>query len=608
MNKFEVYLSQAKQDEYILNKLKSEINKYDANVGDMEFADKDIYINRINSILDILRNSRVINKVKELNEDFDYEKLSKQYKKLYDNVVLNNFFNEEISSFSKRLGKGAIDLPSQIEEYIMMIDENIYHENTELNALYKLREIREINTNMVVVGKNGSGKSTFINSFRNLIDSNIYTINSDRILNYKKDIYQGMPFPEKIKGDFEKVFKSNDYTNIRDTNFEIAMKYLIKHETIQNQVAVKERKSTQILNIMNEIFPYLRVFIDPNIEEIKVKNLDENLYTLNEMSSGEKSALYLITVVILAEENSYFLIDEPEINLNPYLGRKLWDTLESVKYNSIFIYATHDRDFASSRINSTYIWNKGFKYPDIWFQEAIYENDLSKELLFDLLGEADQKLLVEGTYGSLDYKFFRLIFNHKHVVPLGGHQQVIYSQRAINSKRIAYIDSKSIIDRDFYPDIQLDGLREKGIYALPYNEIENMLYKIAVDHIDSFTSEMQDSLKQVELDYEENFIQEVENLNKEVIKYNIHYLMDDVEHIDDFINNYSKLYDMQKEENFSDFFDFESEKMKDLNLMLKKIPLKNSINKNLCNEIIKFISNDTHIQKEIRQNYFHEII
>ena len=67
------------------------------------------------------------------------------------------------------------------------------------------------------------------------------------------------------------------------------------------------------------------------------------------MSVGERSVLYLAAQVLRVPESKIIIMDEPEVHLHPSLMGYLWDALEKVRPDCLFIYITHDVDFVTSR-------------------------------------------------------------------------------------------------------------------------------------------------------------------------------------------------------------------------------------------------------------------
>src|SRR5699024_4230459 len=94
--------------------------------------------------------------------------------------------------------------------------------------------------------------------------------------------------------------------------------------------------------------------------EIHVETPEGKVYDFNKLSDGEKTIFYFIGHILLAQDNSYIIIDEPENHLNLSVCIKLWDTLEKIRTDCKFVYITHNLDFAISRNEKTLLWNKNF--------------------------------------------------------------------------------------------------------------------------------------------------------------------------------------------------------------------------------------------------------
>lgn len=75
-------------------------------------------------------------------------------------------------------------------------------------------------------------------------------------------------------------------------------------------------------------------------------------YPFMSLSDGEKAVFYYIAHILLAKDNSYIIVDEPENHLHLALIMKLWDALELVRSDCQFIYLTHNLEFAASRNNA----------------------------------------------------------------------------------------------------------------------------------------------------------------------------------------------------------------------------------------------------------------
>lgn len=77
-------------------------------------------------------------------------------------------------------------------------------------------------------------------------------------------------------------------------------------------------------------------------------------YTGNQMSDGEKAALFVAGRVFSAEPGT-LVVDEPETHFHSLLAVRLWNALEDARADVRFVYITHDLTFALSRRDARYV-------------------------------------------------------------------------------------------------------------------------------------------------------------------------------------------------------------------------------------------------------------
>ena len=94
----------------------------------------------------------------------------------------------------------------------------------------------------------------------------------------------------------------------------------------------------RVEQIWNQIFPEITFYpeSDDRVLEV-VRNGDK--YSINGLSDGERCVLFYIGNVLLAPENSYIVVDEPETFLNGAVYNELWDLLISERPDCQFIFA-----------------------------------------------------------------------------------------------------------------------------------------------------------------------------------------------------------------------------------------------------------------------------
>jgi ABC-type glutathione transport system ATPase component len=165
------------------------------------------------------------------------------------------------------------------------------------------------------------------------------------------------------------------------------------------------------LRIWHEIFPGRTLDFSTYKPLVKSKlpgALSQAPYGANEMSDGERAAIYLINRVLRAPPG-VLVIDEPEVHFHALLARTFWDTLEAERPDCRFVYITHDLPFALSRRGSEIGIVKSATQAQIVDRSAGIPADLVQEVL----GAASLSLLAkrivftEGVPGaSIDAEFY----------------------------------------------------------------------------------------------------------------------------------------------------------------------------------------------------------
>lgn len=202
-------------------------------------------------------------------------------------------------------------------------------------------------------------------------------------------------------------------------------------------------------------------------------------YSANQMSDGERAALYLAAKVMLAPEWSVMVIDEPETHFHSMLAIALWDALEAQRPDMRFIYVTHDLAFAMSRQDATFLLANGVGGLDV----VPLEDDLPDELKKSILGAASfsyyasRVVFCEGEAHSLDTKLFAAWFRGRDTVlsAVGSCDAVRACVGALSRMRLVdNLEAVGVIDRDYRPDEFFAGL-EAAYVVLPIHEIEGLI-------------------------------------------------------------------------------------------------------------------------------------
>ena len=347
----------------------------------------------------------------------------------------------------------------------------------------------------VIIGANGAGKSSLINELRkNSIDqmyvlpaqkllyfvSNTFgrdSINKDQYIANLKNVetkYNTIQIQtQKIEDDFSSAFTKlitlwvKDFAKVMTDN---------ARGVGEVSIALLDR----VEQIWNQIFPEITFYPEPNDRVLEVIR-NGNKYSINGLSDGERCVLFYIGNVLLAPENSYIVVDEPETFLNAAVYNELWDLLISERPDCQFIFSSHNMDFVQSRTNATYIWCKKFEAPYDFDYEQLKESQEFQEFPLTLFAEVSGTrkpiLFCEGTKNSIDYQIYSKLFSEFcFVKPVQGHKQVIQYTKAYNKLKKSHgNEAYGIIDYDWMDEARIQNYKKKNIFVLPFNEIEMFL-------------------------------------------------------------------------------------------------------------------------------------
>ena len=398
---------------------------------------------------------------------------------LYDdasNDEINFQKKQTFISFAQNIFQIAVDIATK--DYL------------SLAQIYAFKYFGNTDKNFVIIGANGSGKSSFARNTKKVLGKNVAIIAAQKIFSLRKvtSVSLGQSSREQVWNyqSNDKLYKDTNFANNMENDLQRLFESLVEE---QNACANEyfeankygenlKRKSTTLehtIALWHEILLHRELKYDSG--ELKVSSQDINEYGFMGLSDGEKAVFYYIAHVLLAKENSFIIIDEPENHLHLALVTKLWDRLEQERNDCHFIYLTHNLDFATSRINAEKLWMKDFVPPAQWNIEPLPSDDSLPEVLYmELLGSRKPILFCEGTKSSLDYKLYTRLFGDYTIIPVGGHLQVISYTRAFNnSAGIHGNKAVGVIDGDFHSEEQKQKWKSDGIFSIDVQEVENLL-------------------------------------------------------------------------------------------------------------------------------------
>ena len=394
-----------------------------------------------------------------------------------------------------------VDLDKYEEERRSLVD--LCKKYLQIYQLFKSIDYADNNT--VIIGANGSGKTTLANNLKetlNIEDGVVIPAQKlllvptfDAIPSYETES-KTFPTYQKTVLDDKRTYvsRSND-----DMPYEIAKEYTNEYRRVlallvgdrnykrgeflddmskgyQCNKSVIKTTFDIVVEIWNELITHRTLALTP--ESIPFLEYEDNgeqkKYAAYQMSDGERIILYHVARVMQAPPNGLIIIDEPEVFLHRTVVDKLWDRLESERKDCIFIYMTHDLQFAASRV-ATKSWIKEYIYPSAWEIQLIDDSTIPEQLLMELLGSCKHVLFCEGnSSSSYDKKIFDVLFPEFVIKPLESCKDVISYTKAYNSIPNTNTKAIGIVDRDFRSKEEIAQLKADNIFAYDVAEIENV--------------------------------------------------------------------------------------------------------------------------------------
>ena len=370
------------------------------------------------------------------------------------------------------------------------------------------KEKHKTQTNsVVIIGANGSGKSKLGAWIEQQDLSNIHRIGGQRNLNFSENIplkrysqaedyvWYGStdsngPYKQQKGqrwgwGDDKRLTTQllNDFDDVLAALFALKNNEndLFVQQCREADIENRERPSvpTTVIDKLKLIWKSVlqeRSIIDEDskIYAIMDKNCVKKKYSATQMSDGERAVLYLSAQVLCVPFNKTIIIDEPELHLHRSIMNRLWKALENSRPDCLFIYITHDTQFAAEHNHTDTIWVKEFDGQN-WKLEKLNDNALPKELVLDILGSRKNALFVEGERNSYDTQLYSELYPDYYIIPCGSCSQVIARTKAFhNNPSLHDYEAYGIIDRDFRSEHEINKYQNDNIYTIEVAEVENL--------------------------------------------------------------------------------------------------------------------------------------
>ncbi|HDZ05966.1 hypothetical protein LCGC14_0121890 [marine sediment metagenome] len=358
---------------------------------------------------------------------------------------------------------------------------------------------------LFVLGANGVGKSTLMH--------NLFTQNQNhakRILAHRQtwftDNAMNITASQKKENDsnikyWDSLIDSRWKDNSSSMRASLSIFDLINSENIRarkiaNEVdqdnidLAKELSNKQApIQGINELLALSNIPIVISLEKDEQLFASKNgseLYSIAELSDGERNALLICSDILTTEPNQLIILDEPERHLHRSIISPLLTSLFNKRKDCVFVISTHDIFLPIDHNESSVLlirdctWNN--KNIKDWEADLITETDeIPNEIKQSILGAKRKILFVEGESTSLDKQIYQLIFPELSVIPKGSCKDV---ERAVEGVRgtdkLHWISVFGLIDADDRTAEQLQTLIDKGVVALESYSVESLYYRTEI--------------------------------------------------------------------------------------------------------------------------------
>lgn len=339
---------------------------------------------------------------------------------------------------------------------------------------------------LVIVGANGSGKSRLglwieqQNGYRP-----VKKVSAQRLLSFQPfapalNLEQSLNELLNNSRHLDVTSQQNDFNQLLSAIFAEKAKrdsdYVegTRKDKSELKLKIPDSAIDKLIRIWQDVLPHLQLTeADRKITAVKPSGAS---YEARLMSDGERVSLYLIGQCMIVPKNSVVIIDEPELHLHKALMARLWNEIEAERPDCIFVYITHDLDFAASRVKSDKIWVKSFDGRQ-WIWELVPNSDnIPENLLLEIIGSRKPILFVEGERGSNDHAIYQYVYSEFAIIPRGTSAKVIESLRGIRGNPSLHaIEAFGLVDRDYKTEEEIKAISKEGLFVLNFAEVENLL-------------------------------------------------------------------------------------------------------------------------------------
>jgi AAA domain, putative AbiEii toxin, Type IV TA system len=252
----------------------------------------------------------------------------------------------------------------------------------------------------------------------------------------------------------------------------------------KNLVAELLKKESSIKQL-NDILKISNLNFHVSIEaggKVCANRAGDALFSITELSDGERNALLIVANVLTAPENTLILLDEPERHLHRSIVSPLITTLLEYRNDCAFVVSTHDISLPIDQVSCSVLLVRSYTHRlRSWEADYIKSienfNELDDGVALAILGSRRKLLFIEGLSSSLDLQLYQILFPGITIKPLGSCvdvERVVKGLRATAHEH--WVTAFGIVDKDNRTDADCQKFSTEGIFPLEQYSVESLYY------------------------------------------------------------------------------------------------------------------------------------
>lgn len=362
-----------------------------------------------------------------------------------------------------------------------------------------------IGTPSFIVGPNGSGKSALVQFIRQKLENRVVYLPGSRSSLFRGgggnlSVAQVTQLVESIthhditgrtRWDTAYAYDRNDIALFNLAEEENFHGREIRKRVKRSKLGEGEQIIAEVQNMMSPLEDMNAVLSSANLPirleldrrgALEVTNSAGEKYPVNRASDGERSATIIASEIIVAEPQSWFLLDEPELHLHPSIINPLLGALIEKRTDCGFIISSHNLQFVEDFPESQMILTRDCKWSGEEVQSWDFDvlpnmGEAPEYLRVDILGSRRKVIFTEGDNNSLDYRIYAILFPDVSIRPLGSSEEVIRAVKGLNKTMEGHhLQAFGIIDQDGMSTEAMQKFHNDKIFPLPVSAVESLYY------------------------------------------------------------------------------------------------------------------------------------